>query len=163
MMHITQKQEQFSNAYLHAIATVAGCTLATPQVDDDSIDFTISSKDHSRRPKLDIQLKCYMKDTCVNGSGLSYRLSRKNYDDLRIQNCLVPRVLIVVVVPRDVEDWLSQSDNEVKLRYCGYWASVKGEPQLDQEKITVKLPQANRVTPQVLNNLMSRIAAEGDL
>jgi len=61
-MHITQQQEQFSNAYLRMVATVAECTLSKPDVDDDSIDFSIKTKGYSgvfSRPVLDIQLKCH--------------------------------------------------------------------------------------------------------
>ncbi len=41
-MHISQQQEQFSRAYVHAIASVAGFTIYTPQVDDDSVDLGIA-------------------------------------------------------------------------------------------------------------------------
>lgn len=41
-MHISQQQEQFSRAYVHAIASVAGFTLYIPQVDDDSVDLGIA-------------------------------------------------------------------------------------------------------------------------
>ncbi|WP_404784050.1 DUF4365 domain-containing protein [Altericista sp. CCNU0014] len=157
-MHITQQQEQFSKAYLRAISAIAGCTLAEPEVDDDSIDITLSSKRFPRKPKLDIQLKCHMRDTCIDKSGLRYGLKRKNYDDLRATDVLVPRLLMVVVVPKAIENWLSQSDNEAMIRYCAYWASLRGLPDKDQGEITVFMPQANRVTSESLNELMQKIA-----
>jgi len=36
---LNQRKEQFSNAYVRAVASVAGFTLAKPEVDDDSIDL----------------------------------------------------------------------------------------------------------------------------
>jgi hypothetical protein len=46
-VYITQRQEQFSSAYLFAIAAVADLSLSKPYVDEDSIDFTISGKGRS--------------------------------------------------------------------------------------------------------------------
>jgi Domain of unknown function (DUF4365) len=158
-MHITQQQEQFSKAYIRAVSAIAGCTLAEPEVDDDSIDITLSSRRFDRKPKLDIQLKCYMQDTCIEESGLQYSLKRKNYDELRITDVLVPRLLVVVVVPKQIENWLSQSDNEAMIRYCAYWVSLRGLPDKDQGKITVSIPQLNRVTSDALNELMQKIAS----
>jgi hypothetical protein len=160
-MHITQQQEQFSKAYIRAVSAIAGCTLAEPEVDDDSIDITLSSKLFPRKPKLDIQIKCHMHDTCIDESGLKYSLKRKNYDDLRTTDVLVPRVLVVVVVPKKLENWLSQSDNEAMIRYCAYWVSLRGLPEKDQGSITVSIPQLNRVTSEGLNQLMQKIALGG--
>jgi hypothetical protein len=61
-MHITQQQEQFSNAYLKLVATVAECTLSKPEVDNDSIDFAIHAKGYNGPygyPRIEVQLKCY--------------------------------------------------------------------------------------------------------
>jgi hypothetical protein len=56
-MHLTHRQEQFSNAFVEAVAAVAGCSAAQNSVDNDSIDWTLSNR-LPRRPKLDLQLKC---------------------------------------------------------------------------------------------------------
>jgi len=83
-MFISQQKEQFSRAYVRAVAAAAGYGVAEPQVDDDSIDCTICSrgrlgKIHS--PKVDLQLKC---TTDQPGTmRLAHRLKIKNFDDLR--------------------------------------------------------------------------------
>jgi len=38
LMDINQQKEQFSNAYIQAVASVAGYSLYKPNVDDDSVD-----------------------------------------------------------------------------------------------------------------------------
>ena len=56
-MHITQQQEQFSNAYLRAVATVAGYSLSKPDVDDDSIDWSIYKRGGNgtkRSPRIEL-------------------------------------------------------------------------------------------------------------
>ena len=164
-MHITQQQEQFSNAYLRAVATVAECTLAKPDVDDDSIDFTVSSKGFTgvyTRPKLDIQLKCHMRDSHIDTGGFSYPLKKKNYDELRPSNILVPRFLVVVVVPNDVTTWLHQSDMQTLIKYCSYWESLRGKPpSQNRTSISVYLPQENQLTASSLRDLLQVIASGG--
>ena len=57
VMELPQRMEQFSRAYVHAIAAVAGANVLQWSVDDDSIDvgFGVKSK---RRARLEAQLKC---------------------------------------------------------------------------------------------------------
>jgi len=63
---INQQKEQFSNAYLQAITTVAGYSLYKPSVDDDSVDWGIAAKGvlgRIRAPRLELQLEIYLKGT----------------------------------------------------------------------------------------------------
>jgi Domain of unknown function (DUF4365) len=163
MLHITQQQEQFSNAYLLAVATVAGLKLAKTDIDDDSIDFNISGKGFDgiySRPQLDIQLKCHMHHECIGNDGFSYPLKIKNYNDLRATDIIVPRLLIVVIVPREVSDWLTQSDNEAQMKYCGYWQSVRNMPDTSNTStVSILIPQSNRLDVQGLTDLMQRVAS----
>jgi hypothetical protein len=163
MLDIAQQQEQFSNAYLLAVATVAGLNLAKPNVDDDSIDYYISGKGFNgrfSRPQLDIQLKCHMHHECIGNGGFSYPLTIKNYNDLRATDIIVPRLLIVVIVPREVSDWLTQSDNEAQMKYCGYWQSVRNMPDTSNTRtVSISIPQSNRLDVQGLTNLMQRVAS----
>jgi hypothetical protein len=43
-MHINQRKEQFSRAYIHAVASVAGYALYEPYADDDSIDCGLAAR-----------------------------------------------------------------------------------------------------------------------
>jgi hypothetical protein len=163
-MHITQQQEQFSNAYLRMVATVAECTLSKPDVDDDSIDFSIKTKGYSgpfSRPVLDIQLKCH-KNFAIDSEKFTYPLKIKNFDDLRVTDALVPRILIVLIVPNRVDDWLEQSDKQTIVKHCAYWASVRGEPPTkNTHSVTVPILQANRLTPNEVRRLMQIVASGG--
>ena len=165
-MHITQQQEQFSNGYLQIVATVAGCTLSKPNVDDDSIDFNIEGRGFSgliSRPKLDVQLKCHMSNAPIGSKGFSYPLKMKNYNDLRITDILVPRILVVVVVPDDISKWTVQSDQETLIKYCGYWVSIRGElEKQNKTSVSVHVPQANRLTVVGLKQLLQIVASGGN-
>jgi hypothetical protein len=82
-MYPTQQKEQFSIAYLRAVAAVAGYNIANVEVDDDSIDIGLrgNRRDGTFRkaPVVDLQAKCTASDD-GQGRYLPFDLSIKNYD-----------------------------------------------------------------------------------
>jgi hypothetical protein len=159
-MDLNQKKEQFSNAFIHAIAAVAGYATAKPSVDDDSIDWTVSQKGGNgalRSPKLDLQLKC-TGNPDFDEDNLRFPLVVKNYDELRPDNVQVPRILVVVTVPMDITEWLILDEGSLALRHCAYWLSLRGRPATqNEETVTVHLPRIQRFDPAALAQIMNRI------
>lgn len=156
----TAQQECFGDAFLLAVAGVAGCAVSLRRPDDDSIDWTLSSR-LSRRPKLDVQMKTTINENS-DGEVIHYPLKRKNYDDLTIVDLLSPRILVLVTLPRDIQEWLSLSPEQLVLRRCGYWLSLAGWPASDnQNTVTVTVPRANLFTVEALCSMMQRINEEG--
>jgi hypothetical protein len=51
-LSVSAAQEQFSKAFILAMASLAGCSVAEPKPDDDSIDWTESCRLVPRRPSL---------------------------------------------------------------------------------------------------------------
>lgn len=163
-MDLSQRKEQFSEAYVHAVATVAGYRLSPPNVDDDSVDWTIAARGGGgtlRSPKLDIQLKCTGDDDRPDDV-MPFRLSRKNYDDLRWPDYQVPRMLVVVVVPTDISQWLNHTEDELALRRCGYWTSIRGRaPTPNTSTVTIDLPRTQQFTVAELTGIMGRVGSGG--
>ena len=129
----TWRMEQFSRAYVQAVAAAAGVSVAKPEVDDDSIDLTLQRRTVGtirRSPRLDLQLKATYAD-CLSHDQLSYDLKVKNYDDLRDTALAVPRILVVVLLPANVEKWVDHSEDQLALFRCGYWLSLRGMEQTD--------------------------------
>ena len=152
----SSQQECFGDAFLMAVAGVAGCAVSPRRPDDDSIDWTLSCR-LNLRPKLDVQMKTYTGDS-GEGETIRYSLKRKNYDDLILDDLFAPRILVLVIVPHNVEDWLSLSDGQLVLKKCAYWVSLRGLPATDNETaVTVSVPRANLLTPEVLCGMMQRI------
>ncbi len=159
-MELGQRKEQFSQAYVRAIASVAGFSAAIPGVDDDSVDLHLSSRSVDGlplRPRLDLQLKCTT-DGVIRDDQVVHRLKRKNYDELRITEFLVPRLLVVVLVPESEEEWVRHSEEELAIRRCGYWTSLMGMPESANkgDKVSVHLPRANVFDVAGLRGLMGR-------
>ncbi len=161
-MDINQRKEQFSYAYLYAIASAAGYSfqIATRPMDFDGIDVILaggSGQGIIRYPRLEIQVKCTAADV-ISDSLIRYPLNIKNYDDLRVENIQTPRILVIVVVPDTLEEWTSQSQQELCLRHCGYWTSLRGLPSTqNQTTITLPIPRENIFDINGLKMLMQRI------
>lgn len=161
-MSINFMQEEFSRAYVHAVATVAGFKVYPPATpDDDSVDLGIGARGAFgavRSPRVDLQLKCWRGAT--EGEAFSYPLPIKNYDDLREVDYQVPRILVVVVVPSEVHEWLEQTPDQLVLRRCGYWLSLAGEPATDNTStVSISIPTSNVLSVDGLQQLLGRIGS----
>jgi hypothetical protein len=160
-MQVSDKKEQFSTAYLWAIASMAECSLSKPSVDDDSVDWTLSSKIIGK-PKIDIQMKCTELIPATPPEYISFRLKAKNYADLIVTELMVPRILVVVSVPEDAAEWMSETSEELVLRRCARWISLRGKPESDNSaSVTIRIPTTNLFTVASLNSIME-MAARGN-
>jgi hypothetical protein len=161
---LNQRKEQFSNAYVRAVASVAGFALSKPEVDDDSIDLSIAQCGGAgtvRSPRVDLQLKCTERDVINNGA-VHFPLKLKNYDDLRPANVLVPRILVVLCVPDALTDWIVHTEDWMMVRHCAYWVSLRGmAASANATSVTVQLPQTNLFDPTSLAAIMDRVGAGG--
>lgn len=157
-MHSTSQMEEFSRAYVKAISAQAGCNSSKPDVDDDSIDLVLGMAD-ATRPRLEIQLKCTGEPIDQDKKSFPFFLSLKNYNDLRAET-IVPRLLVVVCVPKDMGAWTHQTEQELCLRHCGYWHSLAGMPDTENKTgITLHISRKNIFSVDFLKSSMQRIAA----
>lgn len=159
-MTIEQQKEQFSYAYVRAVAALAGVGVMKPEVDDDSVDLCFKKKGGrgaGRSPQLDAQIKCTA-SAPLSGVTIGYPLKIKNYDDLRPTDVCIARILILVIVPDDLVEWSSQSEEELLLRRCGYWISLRGEPEIPNEATkTVHIPRTAVFGVGALTDILERI------
>jgi hypothetical protein len=149
-------KEQFSRAYVRAVGVGAKAEAMQPETDRDSVDLIIK-KVGSLGEQLDLQLKCTA-DPVPQSGDLSFALPIKNYNDLR-KATATPRLLVVVYVPTDLNEWFDCSEEHLLLRRCGWWLDLRGMPDSNNTaSVTVTLPRENRFTPEALNALFSNIA-----
>lgn len=79
----------------------------------------------------------------VSAAGYSvYKPSVDDENDLRMEDFAIPRILIVVLVPNLLADWLQQSETELCMKHCGYWLSLRGMPDTrnTNHEIQIMLP-----------------------
>lgn len=163
-MNMNSKKEQFSVAYVLAVAAVAGYAWYKPSVDDDSVDLGLAKKGGGtsvRSPRLELQLKCSAQPILAEPT-FAFSLKKKNYDELRDDRFLVPRVLVVVVVPDAATDWLTQNETELAMRRCGYWFSLRGMPdRANMVSVTLQMQRMQSFSVESLSAIMERIGQGG--
>jgi hypothetical protein len=109
-------------------------------------------------PQLYVQLKCTSR-AILDENYLKYPLKVKNHEELRDPQQYPPLILVAVVVPDHINDWLYQSEEELCLKRYGYWISLAEEASTEnQETVTVSIPRENRFTVNALKSLMQCIA-----
>ncbi len=158
LLSINDQKEALSKAYIEAVAAGARFTTSEPKIDRDSVDITIYSGDN-RSARLDIQLKATQKlGDPINGR-FKFSLKLKNYNDL-IRDTMVPRILVVLDLPENENEWLSVSPSELILRKCAYWQNLNGLPNTENtENITIHIKNSNRFDVAGLKELMRQAGA----
>jgi hypothetical protein len=100
------RQEAISRAYAAAIAAGAGYVTYVPDLDRDSVDIGFCAGG-AMRPNVHAQLKATI-NLRKSGEALKFQLKKKNYDDLRVPT-IVPRIIVVLDIPRKEPSWLNIS------------------------------------------------------
>jgi hypothetical protein len=163
-MDLSARKEEFSRAYVKVVAAACGFATAQPTVDNDSVDLTLAARGGdgtTRSPRLDIQLKCTSQQVLAEET-VNLPLPVHNYEQLRPTNFMVPRILVVVIVPEDLADWLKHTEQELLIRHCGYWYSLRGFPATDNtETVTVNIPRTQVFDVAGVTDMMGRLAAGG--
>ena len=169
MLPDTQIQEEISRAYIYAIASKAGFTFDKPSTDYDSIDVRISAigKPHEtsvlESPTLELQVKATYAHEFNEGNELHFPLKMKNYNDLR-KNTAAPRILVVLLMPRDKELWVTTDHDKLEVHHCAYWISLKGLDDIDnQESKTIIIPKINMFNAESLTQMMIKISKGEEL
>lgn len=148
-------QEQLSLAYVRSVVFDAGCNMSFPAV-DRGIDGTIEAP-RGGMNKVDFQIKSTTRQLELSGGNIQYDLRVENYNQLIVSDD-APRVLILYLMPNEREEWVSQSESELCLRKCAYWASLMGKlPSRNRYAQRVDVPSANIFSADGLSDMFSQL------
>lgn len=149
------QKEALSFVYAHAIAARAGYTTAKPSPDRDGVDLQIQAGGEMR-PALDLQLKATVNLKRGGDGHLRYPLNIRNYELLRIDT-QTPRLLMVLDLPKDEEQWMTVTPDELVLRHRAYWLNLRGRAETANEtSVTVEIPEGNLFDVESLRSLMEQ-------
>lgn len=162
------KQEDLGQAYVRAVIAKAGFNLSS---DNHDYGYDGTVKDVVNRGGryvntgfgFDYQLKSSSNVT-FNGDHLVYDLESKNYNDLTDEEGLFPKVLILFVLPKDEAEWLTVTSDEMILKRCAWWCSLKGLPQTGNNSTKrISIPINQIFTPSAAIEIMEKVKGGKEL
>ena len=155
LMAVTDREEALSRAYVAAVAAGAGYITSVMDFDRDGVDIQIRAGG-TMRPSLDIQLKATINLGEAKGGAFRFPLKRRNYD-LLLAETMIPRILVVLDLPKKEADWLEVRADSLILRRCAYWASLGGLSETaNKESVTILIRSSNRFDVDSLKALMQQ-------
>lgn len=162
------RKEALGRAYLRAVAAQAGANIAIPE-HDYGIDITMTEvverNDNGKTRYVDwndfkIQLKCSVSVT-IETETIVYDLEAHTYNDL-VGEPNTPRILVLLHVPREEADWLTLTEEQLVIRHCAYWISLRGQaPTANAAQQRIRIPFTQRFTSDTVQEIFERLRAGG--
>ncbi|MFJ7188860.1 DUF4365 domain-containing protein [Streptomyces bacillaris] len=157
--------ETLQVGYLHAVAAAAGCSLSQP-FPDNGIDWHVShgAAAHTVDDEVTIkvQLKCtYQIPPHPAGGAFSFTLDNAHLVKLARTPVSVHKILVVMIVPRSQDEWLSAGPGSLDLRHCCYWTNLAGHAVTGRYRTTVRIPTSRIFDDRALCDIMARVGAGG--
>lgn len=153
-----QIKEAISRRYVELVASRAGfkCQQPTP---DNGVDMSVSRavpraegdgvRYYDDGKYLDVQLKCTVQSQVVFAQDhLKFDLEAKAFNDLvqrRIDQALVPLILVVLVLPDDAATWVTVGPEQLVVQRCAFWfqPDQNTERTENSSSIRISIPLAN--------------------
>ena len=163
-MTIQNIESELSYAYLHAVCSKAGLSCKQGDRHDDGagVDAEIIYRGKLKHTylteiQLNIQLKATTTQPVVSGKGFSYFLQGiERYDKLRTNDSSIYKILVVLFLPENSDDWLNCSEEELVMKKAAYWVNLYGAPAVNTTSgTTIYIPTSNILTPEALVNLVN--------
>src|SRR5690606_17055731 len=93
---------------------------------------------------------------------IAWPLKLKHYDALRA-DAQAPHLLVVLLLPKDLENSVEHSAEQLVLRRCAYWVTMTGmAPASSKTSTTVQLPKTQLFSPDALTKILGSVS-EGQL
>ncbi len=87
----------------------------------------------------------------------------KNYRDLKKRHPF-PRLLLVLVLPENSDEWLEVNGDNLIARKCCYWCNLMPLPDVDNDsKRRIEVYTSNLLTPESLKKLMDKSAKREEI
>jgi hypothetical protein len=158
----TDQQEQLSLAVLHAICAKAGFGFTVSGRIQDNWGWDATADVYEQLDPaatlLDFSIKFQLKATrqqlTFANNRYSFPVERAHYERLRRTSGYdVPTYLVVFQMPADQEEWLSCTPEQLVLKRCLRWISLRNAAEVAVDNVTVYLPNAHVLTPDELRRI----------
>jgi hypothetical protein len=163
---VTASMEKLQDAYLGAIAAAAGCEVSKPEP-DPSLDWTIGHKSkkhtHVRTAKIDVALKSTHQTAPDDNGEFSFTIKNEHLEVLAEEALYYPRLLVVMLLPKDVDSWVWSRTNWMIMRHSMYWANLRGIQATGQTRTNVRVPYKQRLDAPELCRILHHVGSGGAL
>jgi hypothetical protein len=159
---------ELSYAYLHAVASRAGCAAVVGDRHSDGagVDAVIRAKQRFAPESVftqftvEVQLKATIDELSLDARDrFAYSLTLDHYNKLRDLERQAQLILILLLLPPDSEQWLTQSADCLVARRCAYWVSLRGAPASPNDtRQTIYIPSTNLFSVASLRSVMARVS-----
>ncbi|MGL5943325.1 MAG: DUF4365 domain-containing protein [Waterburya sp.] len=162
-MDTNTRKEEFSYGYLKTIGAKSGIAIENHgrSIDNQGIDIQAvyaGKLDNIHTPRIDAQVKCTSQDI-EKEDYIHFPLETKAYELLINPFVYNPIILIVVLVPKNLNEWVNINNEQTVIKKCAYWISLKGKkPSTNKNIITVKISKNNIITPESFSNIIKQEA-----
>ena len=114
---------------------------------------------------LSVQLKATIKPMSLTDGKISYFLNGVDrYNKLRAETVSPPMILVVLFLPSDRGEWLKWSKDELAIRKCAWWVSLRDAAASGNDSgQTVYLPEDQHFHSEELRRIMMRLSREEEL
>ncbi|NKQ55379.1 DUF4365 domain-containing protein [Amycolatopsis sp. K13G38] len=152
--------------YLHAVAAAAKCSIATPNP-DKKLDWIVTHQSSAHTAGDDeVTLKLALKATkqvaaSPKGDSFPFTLKNEHLEYLNYINPTVNRIMVVMLLPPKIEDWIVARGDYLELRHCCYWVNLSGEAISGEKRTTVRVPTNQVFDDEALCGIMGRIGSGG--
>ncbi len=129
---VQHRKEALGQAYLRAVVAMAGYNLGKSEFDycfDGTIKDVVTrdGRYYENGIGINFQLKS-SSDVFFQNGNVVYDLECKNYNDLVPESTMLPKILVLFVLPTDESDWLNVSTQCLTMKRCAWWCSLEGLP-----------------------------------
>ena len=152
-------EEALSVSYVSAIVAMSGYTFNT--IDRDfGVDcevrrvMTYGSKRIDCGACYDLQLKATV-NWELKDDHIIYDMRAEAYNKIviRNRNSSTSCFLVLMCLPKEESEWMSISEQELKLRKCCYFYYLKGDETSNSSGIRIRIPISNILSPEAIEQL----------
>lgn len=161
----TAAMEILQIGYLHAVASASRCSLADPRP-DRRLDWTIHHPSDLHTVDNEVDLKVALKATSQSRVDptkpfFSFTMENAHLKYLNFTNPSVHKILIVMCLPRNIDEWIEAAHDYLAIRHCCYWVNLAGVEATGANKTNVRVPTHQVFDDKALCAIMQRIGVGG--
>ena len=154
-------EELLSISYVTAVAAKAGVTFDLVRR-DFGVDLSIRQIKSfgGKRMDMGVIFDCQLKASInwiQEQDNIAYDLDVMSYNKLvwRYKEPSIPCILILLCLPRDENQWLDLSEDQLILRKCCYWTRITGPLSQNKYSVRIRFPSNQIFSPDTIHNLMA--------